>query len=55
MHELATVLFMGCRFGAKVMFAAVIAPTVFQTLEPEPAGRLLRSIFPGDCTCCVLF
>ena len=28
------------------MFAAVVAPTVFQTLKPEPAGRLLRAVFP---------
>ncbi|MCU0985250.1 MAG: DUF4149 domain-containing protein [Acetobacteraceae bacterium] len=32
--------------GGMVMFAAVVAPTVFRALEPAPAGRFLRRIFP---------
>lgn len=33
-------------FGGMVMFAAVVAPTVFRLLEPAPAGRFLRGFFP---------
>ena len=36
----------GALMGAMVFFAAVIAPLVFQVLEPEPAGVFLRRIFP---------
>jgi len=34
-------------FGAMIFFAAAVAPTVFRALEPEPAGRFLRAIFPA--------
>ncbi len=32
--------------GGMVMFAAVVAPTVFRVLEPASAGRFLRRLFP---------
>ena len=34
-------------FGAMVFFPSVVAPTVFKVLDPEPAGRFLRAVFPG--------
>ncbi|MEL6113305.1 MAG: DUF4149 domain-containing protein [Pseudomonadota bacterium] len=34
-------------FGAMVFFPAVVAPTVFKTLEPEAAGLFLRRLFPA--------
>jgi hypothetical protein len=34
-------------FGAMVFFPAVVAPTVFRVLEPAPAGKFLRALFPG--------
>jgi hypothetical protein len=33
--------------GGMAFFAAVVAPTVFRTLPAEPAGRLIRAVFPG--------
>ena len=36
----------GALMGSMVFFAAVIAPLVFQVLEPEPAGAFLRRVFP---------
>ena len=32
--------------GAMVFFGAVIAPSVFQRLDQESAGRFLRTVFP---------
>jgi hypothetical protein len=32
--------------GGMVMFAAVVAPSVFRLLEPAAAGRFLRGFFP---------
>ena len=32
--------------GAMVFFSGIVAPTVFTTLEPQPAARLIRRIFP---------
>ena len=36
----------GALLGSMVFFAAIIAPLVFQVLEPEPAGAFLRRVFP---------
>ena len=36
----------GMWLGAMVFFAAVVAPTVFGTLEPVEAGRMIRRVFP---------
>lgn len=36
----------GIMLGAMVFFSGIVAPTVFTTLEPEPAARLIRRIFP---------
>jgi hypothetical protein len=33
-------------FGGMVFFAALVAPLVFRALPAEPAGRLIRAIFP---------
>ncbi len=32
--------------GAMLIFAAVITPAVFRTLEPAPARLLMRAVFP---------
>lgn len=32
--------------GAMVFFGAVVAPTVFKTLEEAEAGRVVRALFP---------
>ncbi|WP_372501512.1 DUF4149 domain-containing protein [Tistrella mobilis] len=32
--------------GAMVFFSGIVAPTVFTTLDPQPAARLIRRIFP---------
>lgn len=32
--------------GAMLFFSMATAPVVFTTLEPEPAGRLIRRMFP---------
>ena len=32
--------------GGMILFGAVVAPTVFQTLSPESAGVFLRRVFP---------
>ena len=32
--------------GAMILFGAVVAPSVFQTLSPEHAGAFLRRVFP---------
>ncbi|MEM6413969.1 MAG: DUF4149 domain-containing protein [Pseudomonadota bacterium] len=34
-------------FGGMLFFPAVVAPTVFKALEPEPAGVFLRKLFPS--------
>ncbi len=36
----------GIWLGAMVFFAVVVAPTIFTTLEPLPAGHLLQRVFP---------
>lgn len=36
----------GMWLGAMVFFAAVVAPTVFGTLEPLEAGKMIRRVFP---------
>ena len=36
----------GMWLGAMVFFAAVVAPTVFGTLEPTEAGKMIRRVFP---------
>ncbi len=36
----------GMWLGAMVFFAAVVAPTVFGTLEPLEAGKIIRRVFP---------
>lgn len=36
----------GMWLGAMVFFAAVVAPTVFGTLEPIEAGQMIRRVFP---------
>ncbi len=33
-------------FGGMVFFAAVLAPTIFRTLDEENAASLIRAIFP---------
>ncbi|MEE2789912.1 MAG: DUF4149 domain-containing protein [Myxococcota bacterium] len=45
MHDVS-LIFIWLVVGAKLTFAAVIAPTVFQTLAPDAAGQLLRAVFP---------
>jgi hypothetical protein len=37
---------LGVWLGAMVFFASVVAPTVFGTLEPGPAGQMIRRVFP---------
>lgn len=32
--------------GSMLLFVALVAPTVFQVLDPEPAGKFLRALFP---------
>ena len=32
--------------GGMILFGAVVAPTVFQTLKPDSAGVFLRRVFP---------
>jgi hypothetical protein len=32
--------------GSMLLFLVVIAPTVFRSLEPDPAGAFLRAMFP---------
>lgn len=44
--QLAGVFAEAVLLGSMVFFAAGVAPTVFRVLEPEPAGRFLRAIFP---------
>lgn len=39
-------LLAGVVVGVVVFQTAILAPTVFKTLEPEAAGRLLRALFP---------
>lgn len=39
-------LLAGVVVGVVVFQTAILAPTVFKTLEAEPAGRLLRALFP---------
>ncbi len=39
-------LLVALALGGMVFFAAVYAPVIFRTLAPEPAGRLLRALFP---------
>ncbi|MEM9172687.1 MAG: DUF4149 domain-containing protein [Pseudomonadota bacterium] len=46
MH-LASSLIVGILLGGMVFFPAVVAPNVFRALEPEPAGRFLRTLFPA--------
>ncbi len=36
----------GVWLGAMIFFAAVVAPTVFGTLEPDEASRMIRRVFP---------
>ena len=36
----------GVWLGAMIFFAAVVAPTVFGTLEPQLAGQIIRRVFP---------
>ena len=44
--ELVAALLLSASLGAMVFFSAVIAPTTFQALPEDMAGRFLRSIFP---------
>jgi hypothetical protein len=37
----------GVLAGSMLFFAAVVAPKVFQTLQPDQAGLFLRSFFPA--------
>ncbi len=32
--------------GSMLFFGAIVAPVVFTTLEPDDAGRFLRTLFP---------
>ena len=43
----AAALLAALTLGGMALFAAVVAPTIFRTLEAEPAGRLLRALFPA--------
>lgn len=43
--ELLTWLF-GALIGSMLFFAAIVAPTVFQALPAEHAGKFLRRLFP---------
>ncbi|MEL6344157.1 MAG: DUF4149 domain-containing protein [Myxococcota bacterium] len=36
----------GVLLGSMLLFVAIVAPTVFKVLEPEPAGGFLRALFP---------
>ena len=36
----------GMWLGAMAFFAVVVAPTVFGTLEPLEAGKMIRRVFP---------
>jgi hypothetical protein len=33
--------------GGMLFFAVLVAPAVFRTLPAEPAGSLIRAVFPG--------
>ncbi len=39
-------LALGCLLGGMVFFPSIVAPTVFQALDPAPAGTFLRRLFP---------
>ncbi len=45
MFEIAVVIASAC-LGAMLFFSAAVAPTVFQALPEEDAGRFLRAVFP---------
>ncbi|MDX2264852.1 MAG: DUF4149 domain-containing protein [Hyphomicrobiales bacterium] len=45
MPELSALL-AAASLGAMLFFSAVIAPSVFQVLDEQAAGRFLRAIFP---------
>ena len=38
--------FAGIAVGVIILQTMIFAPTIFKTLEMEPAGRLLRALFP---------
>ena len=40
--------------GSMLLFGAVVAPTVFQTLSPENAGVFLRRVFPRMYLFCAI-
>ena len=46
MYSLIIDVIVSFLLGSMVFFAAVVAPTIFRTLEKEGASGLLRAIFP---------
>ena len=36
----------GITVGAIILQTAIFAPTIFTTIEAQPAGKLLRALFP---------
>ena len=42
----SAIIFAWLVVGTQVSFAALVAPTVFQVLDAEPAGQFLRRLFP---------
>ena len=38
--------FAGITVGVIILQTMVFAPTIFKTLDPQPAGKLLRGLFP---------
>lgn len=40
------ILFSGIIVGTIILQSAIIAPTIFTTLEQDNAGKLIRNIFP---------
>ena len=46
MTQYIVLLMTGVLIGSMIFFAAVVAPTVFQVLPAEAAGKFLRALFP---------
>ena len=46
MLNAVVVVSIGAWLGAMIFFAAIVAPTVFGTLEPRPASEMIRRVFP---------
>ena len=40
--------------GAMLFFSGLVAPMVFMKLDPGPAGKFIRSIFPHYYTCIII-